>query len=244
MTDEHPDDAWVREILAASAAPPPQLPAEVAARLDDALTDLVAERAGTPGHAAEGRAATAAPAPVALASRRRRWPTVLDAAAAASVAAVALGQGLLNAQDPTATESQEPAAGLAGPPRGPEDAAGGRVAADDETDRDADGPVDAVTGDARAVRAPRLSSESLNADVQRVLALTAPLTRDEAYHTRTWAECPVPPTPSGSALLRVRLDGERALLVLGAPHQGQRRAEVYTCDDPGQPAASTTVDVR
>lgn len=238
MTDEHPDDAWVREILAASAAPPPQLPAQVAARLDDALTDLVAERAGTRVPADEGRA------PVALASRRRRWPTVLVAAAAASVAAVALGQGLLTAQDPTATESQEPAAGLAGPPGGPEDAAGGRVAADDETDRDADGPVDAVTGDARAVRAPRLSSESLNADVQRVLALTAPLTRDEAYHTRTWAECPVPPTPSGSALLRVRLDGERALLVLGAPHQGQRRAEVYTCDDPGQPAASTTVDVR
>lgn len=82
------DEAAVRRLLADARAAGP-VPAEVAARLDATLADLVADRA----QEADATAATDAAPVVPLASRRRRTAAgLLVAAAAVVVGGVAVGQ--------------------------------------------------------------------------------------------------------------------------------------------------------
>jgi hypothetical protein len=229
-----PEQARVRELLRAAAAPPPALPDEVRASLDDVLEDLVASREGRADQPHSAAAVTS------LSRRRRRWPQAL--AAAAAVSAIALGVG--NAVGP-GTTSQE-----AGSAPAAEEHAGAGAAQDDadeygaaaEEDREAaseDLDSQALSGRGRRA-SHRLRSERLRADVQRVedFALAVPVSEARPEG------CVKPPTSSGDAWLRVVLDGTSGVLVLRRPEDGTRLAEVFGCGEPGTPVAATTVSAR
>ena len=103
--------------------------------------------------------------------------------------------------------------------------------------------ADGLSGVLDTRGAPRLRTSSLTVDLQRIedFGLAVPV----ADTPRRWAEaCVRPETVAGDEWLPVRLDGEAAVLVLGAPADGRRTAEVFTCDDGDRPAATTTLDAR
>lgn len=227
MTEQHPDDDRVSRLLAAAAGPPPRTPEDVVARLDDTLAGLVAEGDLEP---------TASPAVTSLASRRRRWPQLTAAAAAVAVVALGIGNVLDTGAGDAGSASDAPAAAERG--ASPESAPG--VVADDRTGVPETDALDGAAG--RVGGAPRLRTGSLTADVQRVVDLS--LSVGGRTDQPSWTGCPTPPTGPDGLALPVRLDGDRAVLVLRAPRGEQRRAEVYTCDDVRTPAASTTIDVR
>jgi hypothetical protein len=227
--DPREDD--VRRLLAAASQPTPPVPDDVAARLDARLAELTADRTsdltgepvGVPG---AGRSAAA--------TRRRRWPQLLVAAAAVSVLGLGLGDLLAGSQ----VSEDASQAGATAEHERPEAAA----------DRADDSPPVAGTfredsaGSSAGMPHARLRTATLAADVQRVedfdLAIPArPDARDRDV-------CVPPPTIRGTAWLPVRLDGKPALLVLGVPDDGRRLAEVFTCDNDETPAAATTVRVR
>lgn len=235
----------VSRLLAAAGGPPPELPHDVAARLDDVLAGLVADRETEPLPADEVAGVTE------LAPRRRRWPQLLVAAAAVSV----LGIGLGNIVQPAQEEAMpvDSAGSAAEKPRTAdrENAGEGSAPLDSgplrsESERSAPRGQDApgVTGSLSELTSrTRLQSESLTVDVQRIedFGLAVPV----ADTQRQWADaCVRPETQAGAEWLPVRLDGEPAVLVLGAPTDGRRTAEVFTCDEGDRPAVSTTVDAR
>jgi len=255
VSEEHDEQEQVRRLLAAASGPDPkdeQLPEELARRLDDVLSGLVSERAGAPmAAAATEERATEAPVPAdevsgvtELASRRRRrWPQLLLAAAAVSVIALGVsiddltgsqGESAMSADAPSAA-TQDEADGEAGlaperlDARSPEPEAAG-------PDRELS-PLSE-----RTAEAPRLRTGSLRADVQRLadFSLTSALSK---RYSRV-DPCRRPDTEAGDELLPVRLDGQRAVLVLRAPAGGRRTADVFACDDAGTPTASTTIDAR
>lgn len=246
--NEQPDE--VSRLLAAAGGPPPELPHDVAERLDDVLAGLVADREAGPVHADEVTGVTE------LATRRRRrWPQLLVAAAAVSV----LGIGLGNIVEPggpgqESAVTADSAGSLAEEPRAAEresavensapleagsdpQTTSERSAGKDQDGRELTGALD------RRATPPRLQSESLAVDVQRIedFGFAVPV----ADSRRQWADaCVRPETGAGAEWLPVRLDGEPAVLVLGAPADGRRTAEVFTCDEGDRPAVSTTVDAR
>jgi hypothetical protein len=237
-TEEHPREPDVRRLLAAAARPAPPIPEDVAARLDARLAALTGPRATDQSPAAAtdeteepGAAHTARPA-------RRRWPQLLVAAAAVSVLGLGLGNLLGGSMS---EESSQPTAGSAAEDRGDPEANTEGRGADSQAPgastlrEDSSGPA--------GNRPVRLRTRSLAADVQLVedFELAIPAGPD----ARSEDACVPPPTTPGTAWLPVLLDGEPALLVLGVPRDdGRRLAEVYPCDDPGSPAATTTVLVR
>lgn len=243
MTPEQEDE--VRRALA-DARPVEGLPAEVAARLDTALADLVAERA----------AADTVPEPAPVVSleerRRRRWPGVLVAAAAVSVLAYGVGTSLGGI-------------GLSGGD-GAESASAGRAAmdragtADSEDGGDTDGgaaeaPEDAPTGlltDGNGVkvqgardyadrlivpRTLRLHSDTFDAEVRRLLRDAAVLDGRTPSDGKArslagfLASCERPDVGRGDRLAAVRLDGRPGTLVVRTTDGGTRVAEVYSCGD-------------
>ena len=230
------DEARVRHLLAAAAAPAPAMPADVTVRLEETLRALAAERAQSPGPAGQE--------PVSLAERRtaRGWPRLLVAAAAFSVlglgvAQVVLDQGQLGQGDSmTSAES----GGASGDAADEAPAAQGEdTGARDEDDRTARKESGGVTDLAQP---PELAVDSLTVDVQRV----ADFLVDGADSPEQLAGdgCAQPITHPGDRLVQVRLDGEPAVLVLRSPVDDTMEADVFLCSDPGTAAASTSVQAR
>ncbi len=266
--DEQHDEAQTEEqeqvrrlLAAASSAPGPELPADVAARLDDVLAALVSERSEEqPGTAAgpvpEATAEVMAgsdPADEVIgvaelgSRRRRRWPQLLVAAAAVSVLGLGIGN-LMEAGSPNAMKDGSSSAGSAA------DAGGGQAesaprngatkeGADSLAQKDEPGDVSGRTALKTQEAPPLLRTGSITADVQRVedRSLAAPVTRTP---TRWDDACVQPATFPGDEWVRVRLDGAPAVLLLRAPAGGRRTADVFTCDDARTPAVSTTVRAR
>lgn len=249
--DAHEHDE-VRRLLSAAGGPTPALPPEVGARLDDVLAGLVAERAEAAGDGQPG----GDPEPLEVASvtelaprRHRRWPRILVAAAAVSVVGIGIGNvvggGVMSGSDSGGTaltaesadsenrpvpSEPEAAADRDSPPNASQDQAGAPKGA-----RELTGALDS--------RPMRLRRSSLTVDVQRVVDFG--LAAAVADTPRRWADaCVRPSTGAGDEWLPVRLDGDPGVLVLRAPADGRRTAEVFTCGDADTPAASTTADVR
>lgn len=239
----------VSRLLAAAGGPPPELPHDVSERLDDVLAGLVKDRE-------TDRETGLAPADevagvTELAPRRRRWPQLLVAAAAVSVLGIGLGNIVQPAQQEAMTADSAGSAAEEEPRVAQrEDAVEGSAplgsaplkSQSERSAEDQDGR--ALTGSVSELASrPRLQSESLTVDVQRIedFGLAVPV----ADTQRQWADaCVRPETQAGAEWLPVRLDGEPAVLVLGAPTDGRRTAEVFTCDEGDRPAVSTTVDAR
>lgn len=223
----HEDEDEVRRLLAAAGGPPPVTPPEVADRLDEVLADLVADRSVEADEVAA----------VELAERRsRRWPKVLVAAATVSVLGLAIGN--LLGDDGVTTSENAASGGDSAAEMGPETAdqagPGGRSL------RSPDG----VTGTPGRRLVLRLHTESLTADVQRVADFSLDTAAMAEIRPGDAPACEIPVAKRGDDVLLVRLDGERSVLVLRAPDDGRRRAEVFACDDPDAPVAETTVDAR
>lgn len=261
MSDEHDAQERVRRLLGAAATPSggERIPDEVAARLDDALADLVAERTGTgdepgtaaplgtehaPDHAAgpgtdSGTHAATGTVTDLATRRRRRWPQLLVAAAAVSVVGLGVGNLVQNGDGEAASSADQATAEMAEE----QEAAGGGAAAQAAPDADVrsrrpDGSPALVNGER-----PRLRTSSLALDIQRIedLGLANPVDRGSAE----WQEsCVRPATGGGDAWLPVRLDGDAAVLVLRAPTGGRRTGDVFACGAAGSPVASVTVEAR
>jgi hypothetical protein len=257
----------VRRLLAAAGSSPPGTPEDVATRLDDVLAGLVAERAASSGPAAatdpgaidQAGHAAADEEPgtvVPMETRRRRWPQLLVAAAAASVVALGVGNLAFDGgqdADQAVTAEAGSAQDGAGSPFLSEPGEGdtadrdevpgttaqdsGEQAPEALSSRRSD-ELDAAALPARPVR---LRTDSLPRDVQLVedLSIAAPVSGGG------WSSaCVRPAAGAGDEWLAVRLDGERAVLVLRASTGGRRTADVFSCDDAGTPVASVTVRAR
>ncbi|HZJ05979.1 MAG TPA: hypothetical protein VFD59_10975 [Nocardioidaceae bacterium] len=252
MTPEEAEQDDVRRLLAALDDPAPAMPEEVAQRLDDVLAGLVAERAGTtPGH---GSAAV-----TDLSERRAaRWPRLLVAAAAVTVLGLGIGNVMsgtesVQSSDEAASDEDGDAGDASAQDQAAPEAAGPDTASKRE-DKDEDREAAAAAKsqqDTGRIAVPRLRSDSLNTDAQRVSdspvlagipgGLLGGLSAEARGEIRG---CVAPATGRGDELIVVRLDGEPATMVLRAPENGRRAAEVYACDHAGPPLASTRVDTR
>jgi hypothetical protein len=215
--------------LLAEAGGATSAPPEVVARLDDVLAGLVAERAS--GAVSED----VAPVVSLEAERRRRWPTVLLAAAAVVVGGYGVGTAL------SGTSMS-----------GDADSAGSAVTADSEG-----GPAGGSTAGGQALesapgvtadeRPPRLRPAHLAEDVRRVLDGTAgqasaarrsTALSDERADARAGDCAPARLRPDETWHL-VRYDGQRAALVTAPAADDTVRASVVGCD--GERLATVTV---
>lgn len=238
MTDEQgdprtsaEDEERVRRALAAAAGPE-TVPDAVAARLDDVLAGLVADR---------GDLSSQAPPPATTPpERRRRWPNVLVAAAVVSL--LALGVGTLVRGATTGQMSQAGAGGQAA--SAPRDTTTTRLPQGSEASKSLAGLT---------AEPPRLRSATLARDVRRVAAslgvhadVAGPLERRASPEKAAPARpaCSLPARPRGSRVIRVTLDGSPATLLLGPPRSGVREASVYSCGNGTVPLADLRVPVR
>lgn len=255
--------------LLAAAGGEETVPPDVAARLDGVLADLIAGR--PTGHAAAGETVPDDTAPektaqgsvgpadelpdeLAARRRRRRWPQLLVAAATVSV--LGLGAGALldsmgaggsdSAGESTAgaaAEDPEAAADGGGVPEEAPAAAQRQQPPAEQTEQAEELAGDTADTDSRAlatIGVPRLRSGSLAVDLQRAADLSRP-----ADDGRDLARaCVQPDLAPGDEWLPARLDGAPAVLVLRAPEDGRRTAEVFTCDDGDTPAVTRRIDAR
>lgn len=223
MTPEQEDE--VRRVLAGFGGPEPT-PPQVSARLDATLARLVEERA-TDQAADQTHAQTHDEATDELAVRRsRRWRGAL--VAAASVAVLGTGVGVVvNGTGTSGGDSMTTALDTAG------EEAGGRDLAPGLSSDDAGGPESAEVGveALRDLRGTELSSDTLGQDVRRAARLLAGPSMEKAAEPEPWMiDCALPDASAGDRLAAVRLDGDRATLVLRAPVEGTHVAEIYSCD--------------
>jgi hypothetical protein len=199
------------------------IPHDVADRLDEVLHELVA------GRSAPARTLSAAVGQDELAARRhRRWPNGLVAAAAVAAIAAAGGAvvtggfGLGGQSDSNAGSTSD--AGVA-----PKD-----------NERGLPGPSlsSGPSGGQMALRIPRLSSDTLRRDVERVVANGPAANLSPRKDGRRFAvprhaagvPCRRPAVPSDTDVVDVYLNAEPATLVLGPPvKDGTRVARVYSC---------------
>ena len=219
---ERPDDAFVRGLLGEVGREPEPLPDDVAARLDDALADLVAERRG---------AEPAVVVPLDRArQRRRRGVGLLVAAAAVVVGGYGVTTaGLLQGSGEMATSADDAGAGAA------EDSGGG------EADPTGPGAFPLSSGSLRAdARALVTSDPAPYARLHRATASvgTGRVTGPEELD----GDLPAPQVPDGQTLDNggYGLDGGAA----GVPTPA---AEVPTtvgrCTDPLVPRRLTRLAV-
>lgn len=235
MTDEltPEQESAVRRLLAQARHDDP-VPADVAARLDDTLSDLLADRAA-------GKPAGAAPVSRLsdVRHRRRRAGRLLLAAAAVLVGGVAVGQyvggtgagGDANDAGSAATELDQ--APRDSSDRAEADTAGGGD--QEEAPTAASGAMSLLD----SVRTPVvLSSDEFALDVQRELGRTATARRQAANadydgvlaFAATNADFVCPDGPYGEgATLPAYYDGEEAVLVLRPPRSGIQRVDLLTC---------------
>lgn len=240
-TPAETEQAEVSRLLAAASGPPDTeaMPPDVAARLDDVLAGLVAERTSEPA---------AGPAPedegsgvTDLASRRRkRWPALLVAAAAVSVVGLGVGNVLDGGGGMEAASTADDAsAGGAVAPETAEDGSADDTADRRAADRELEPAPQPADGKYSALAdVPGLRSDSLAVDVQRVVdfALSGNVRRGLKR------ACVAPDLAKGDEWLSVRFDREPAILVLRAAEDGRRTAEVFRCDDGDTAAAETTIE--
>lgn len=231
--EEQPDpaeEARIRALLAELADEPDvaSMPPEVAARLDETLAGLVAER--------EDLAPESSPTNVV--PLRRRWARRSAAAAAAIIVAGAGGVAAANF-------------GLLGDRSSGDSATAGSASKAETLDESTGSPSAPGTAPEPAnglVDAPTIRAESFEADVARLLQQDSTLVDTSTGHERRGANrresaekgttadsqgaCPGPRTPRGAARTTVRYDGTLAVLLVrparaGAPDE--RIAEVWTC---------------
>jgi len=259
MTPEQEEQ--VRRALA-SAGPAPQLPPEVAARLDATLAGLVAGRSDAPDAVPDAEAVAgpvAAPLDELEQRRRRRWPRVL--VAAAGVAVLAYGGGVVleglqvSGGDAASTAARDET--FAG--------AGAGAESEDRSAPDAPGVMPPSTGagdglvaqggkagSARALstRTVRLHRDTLVEDVGRLIGRTALVDEksagaDDAGRPGSVAAlvapCAVPTVTRAVGYAPARLDGVPATLVVRRDTDGTRVAEVYACGDPARRLAVAPV---
>ena len=230
------------------------VPAEVSARLDGVLAELTAPRvaadrsrsvddtdarstdpptgragdrpAGGTGESAgraagPGRRTRPARSDEASVRRRRRLDLL---AAAASVAVIAVSGAAV-------------ATGGFGASSGTESSAAGPDPGSDPTPRASSRPATPAV--------PRLRTPTLAADVQRAVDGARSGSGLSADRRGTGsggpASCPAPRVARGDRLVVVRLDGRWATMLLEQPRSGRQNARVFTCADPTDPVASTTV---
>ena len=247
------DEETVRRLLAAAAGPLP-MPEDVAGRLNAVLAELRAER-GPDRVEGPGRSATVTD----LSERRaRRWPKVLVAAAAVSVIGVGLGSVVQNGPGDsmsatTLEEASDADAGAAadGAEVAPSPGSAEGLAPSDSTGEESvlRKSASVLVGASTPTAAlPRVRPGSVAVDAQRIHDLTlrgpgsAP--RGGPALGIDARACDLPAVTRGEELVAVRLDGQRATLLFRPDADGQRVAEVYSCDDGDLPVLLSTVDVR
>ncbi len=220
---------------------PATAPPDVTARLDEALAGLVAERnaAPTPAPVTVHRdGASSGATVVPLASRRRRLPRALLAAAAVVVGGYAVGNlgldGLMGAGDDGGSADTASSGDAGG------DGAGGGTSRGqlegDTLERPQDEGMSVV---------PRVRRDHLAADVRRAVRLVEqlPATRDPAAGEERGtegggtvdetSECPVPRLTDEQRLYLVRFADEPAGMVLGPRRAGKVEVTVYSCSTGG-----------
>lgn len=232
----------VRDLLARARHDEP-VPDDVAARLDETLAGLVAERGAdtVAEHGADTsaeRGATVTPLP-----RRRRLVAIgLAAAAAVVVGGVALPQVLPQGED-ASTGRAGSADGGARADRG----------ADPGTAREgASGPPQAATG-TPGLATPRVADATFRRDVLRArrladLGVVATLDTESEYSggaaerdsVRALARQCRPAGTGPGRLLVVRYAGQPALVVLRPPERGRQQAVLLRC---GSDVPVRTVDL-
>lgn len=228
MSDEHLDpqqdpeqEERVRALLAdlGSAPEAASMPPEVAARLDETLAGLVAER--------EETAADVVPL-------RRRWAPRAAAVAAAVIVigaggVAAANLGVFNGSANDTTSSADSSAG------------GGSSSTESLDGAASTAPPSnpAAAPNALAARLPRVTAASFDSDVARLVQQRSPA-QDSAANQRKSelgaassqaadTACPGPSTDDGSTTTPVLYDGTRAVLVIHPAQGGERLVEAWAC---------------
>jgi len=213
----------VRRLLAEARHDEP-MPADLAARLDGVLADLVTERDG---------AEEPAPLPANVVPlRRRRWPQVLVAAAAVTVLGYATTTVLDNGSGDAdrSTGGDAPAAVEAdGQDNAPEES-GGDAGAESQVPSPTKGALrDALPGLDITKLTTLSSGRSLPQELDKLLRQTASPELDAAYSTKVSAACG-PIYEVDGATRYVALYRRHVALVLAYPVlDGARRVDVYDC---------------
>jgi len=225
------EDERLRGLLADVGSP--ALPEDVAARLEDTLAGLVAQRqeAGAPDGAASER----------VVPLRRRWAKVGTIAAAAVIVAGAGGvavnelvQGQVSADSATAgrAESGAEEEGDAGAGELAQSPAPQDGSQDESQDGARDRAQDPSAAESLARDLPAVSSRAFSTDVTRLLgtpnALRAVPEQDTQKSAPPPAECPGP-VREDTTTLPVRYDGALAALVVHPTEDGRRLVEAWDC---------------
>lgn len=234
-------DTHIRALLAELGSGPTgqAMPPEVAARLEDTLARLVAER--SPGDAGE----TDRPVTGTVVPLRRRW-LGRTAAAAAAVIVVGLGGvtaanlGVLGGGSSSDTASSSDAGGSTADQPEAQSKPGSALEPTPAQPRKL-----AAGGDAAEDRAlegatlPAVSSAAFSADVANLLRRSAvaatPELRQRGYTDQSPADglaaiaCPGPVITDGAVPTPVRYDGRPALLVVHPEQDGTRLVEAWSC---------------
>ena len=227
MTDDHEpgldpeldptEEARIRALLADLGEAPETaaMPPDVAARLDETLAGLVAERADPEDEA-----------PAVVVPLRRRWTS---RAAVAAAAVIVIGAGGVAAAN----------LGLFGGESDSMTSAGGGVAADTSTAESAPSPSTppGTSSGLLARDLPRLSAASFGADVKSLVespkelgAIQRKAAEDSAGgDTAAAGGCPGPTIGNGAQHLVVLYDGSPAALVVRPEQEGERLVEAWTC---------------
>ena len=241
-----PEEEAAVSALLADAAGPVAMPADVAARLDDVLADLEKERA-------DGAEAAEPPGQVVELSRRR-WPRLVLAAAAVvvggySVGSVVIEGGLSGGADTATSDTAADGGGAMerSRTRGPRDE-GAEFGADQDGGR-SESPQSGA-GDAGRLetalvtgRPVGLAPDRLDPGVRRALEVLERQRPARTGSSDTRSEgrtCPAPELGEGERALRVRYDGEPAVLVAAAPEDGLVEVTIHGCD--GTELDSTVVE--
>jgi len=209
----------VRALLAdlGSAPDAAAMPPEVAARLDDTLAGLVAERAE-------------AEEPSNVVPLRRRWA---PRAAAAAAAVIVVGAGGVAAANlglfgGAMTASDKASSGSGG---------GQAESLDSGSGTAAPSVPGAASGDL-AAGLPRVSAASFDADVARLLrrtttqqesAASGRTSQDRSAAKSFAASCPGPKVSNGSTTTPVLYDGTAVALVVHPEQGGRELVEAWTC---------------
>ena len=248
MTPEQ--EERVRRALAAEPTEP--IPDEVAARLEDVLTELQAERATNAtgsagaaeatGHKGAGHEGAGHEDAAATRAARRWWPRALVAAAVVAVLAVAGGPLLHGLTSPGGSSASSEAGGASGaagskaaPSAQPQASSAARAT---QVPRTAAGSVVVLAG-----ATPELRSGRLRAGVRQVadrLQSPSNARTDGAAPFRA-PSCALPSSGPGQVAVAVRLDGRPATLVLGSESGGGRAAQVFDCRRAAVPVATTRI---
>jgi hypothetical protein len=236
-TPDPDQDAEIRALLAELGSGPDgeAMPPEVAARLEDTLALLVAERGreGMTAAAADSSAESTEESNGTgnVVPMRRRWVPRLAAAAAAVIVlgaggVAAANLGLLGGSStPMSDQGASSGAGASKAESAPDTAApspGDRALEPSATGAD--------------TSLPKLSATAFAADVERLLkgrsSLTAPqdeTTKQHRADARLLDSCPGPKPTAGAVPSPVRYDGDLAVLVVHPERDGHRLVEAWDC---------------